>query len=243
MIVVYDGSFEGFLTLVYEFYYAHLRPTTIEKKAPSSLLLEELVQIQTDDEKATKVLAALKSKLSKKNFETILTIFMCDSRAFELDLLSYIILGFRDQKQLANINHSAIFNIHNLQKEYSSLAHRMYGFVRFEELEDGSLYARVETKFNILYPLAKHFSKRLNNQSFIIHDIPRALAFIHSEEFIGIREIVGFEEPIVSRDEEKFSRLWKHFFESVAIESRTNPKLQRQLVPLIYRTYMSEFSL
>ena len=233
MIVLYDGSFEGFLTIVYEYYYAHLRPTTIEKKAPETLILEELRTIQADDSKATKVLEALNSKFSKKNFETILTIFMCDSRAFELDLLSYIILGFKEPKQLTNINHPAIFNIHNLQKEYFSLVHRMYGFVRFVELEDGSLYARVETKFNILYSLAQHFSKRLNNQSFIIHDIKRELAFIHSKEFVGIREIIGFEEPVVSSDEEKFSKLWKHFFESVSIESRSNPKLQRQLVPLI----------
>jgi probable DNA metabolism protein len=166
---------------------------------------------------------------------------MCDSRAFELDLFTYIILGFKEQKQLANINHMSILNIQNLQKEYFSHTHKMYGFVRFVELEDGSLYARVETKFNILYHLAKHFSKRLNNQPFIIHDIKRELAFIHSEEFIGIREIIGFEEPVVSRDEEKFSKLWKHFFESVAIESRSNKKLQQQLVPLLYRTYMSEF--
>ena len=241
MIVVYDSSFEGFLTIVHEYYYAQLRPTTIEKKAPDSLILEELVQIKTDNDKAKKVLEALKNKFTKKNFETILTIFMCDSRAFELDLLSYIIIGFKEQKQLANINHPALFNIQNLQKEYSSLTHRMYGFVRFVELEDESLYARVETKFNILYPLARHFSKRLNNQSFIIHDIPRALAFVHSEQFVGIREIVGFEAPTVSREEEKFSKLWKHFFESVAIESRSNKKLQQQLVPLIYRTYMSEF--
>ena len=31
------------------------------------------------------------------------------------------------------------------------------------------------------------------------------------------------------------------FFSAVSIEERTNKKLQQNLVPLIYRTYMSEF--
>ncbi|WP_151944067.1 DUF4130 domain-containing protein, partial [Aliarcobacter butzleri] len=37
--------------------------------------------------------------------------------------------------------------------------------------------------------------------------------------------------------------LWKSFFNAVTIKERLKPKLQRQLVPLLYRTYMSEFTL
>ena len=117
----------------------------------------------------------------------------------------------------------------------------MYGFTRFEELEDGTLYAKIETKFNIVPFLGDHFAKRLGNIPFIIHDVKRSLAFIKNDDIREIRSIASFDAPTYSDDEEKFKALWKTFFKSATVESRYNPKLQKSWVPLLYRTYMSEF--
>ena len=241
MIVVYDGSFEGFLSLVYKVYYEKLILAKILRNYPDTLILEELCEIQTDEIQAKKVLVSLEKKFLKKNFETIFNIFMCDSKEFEIDLLQFIILGFKDQKQLSNINHSFIFNIQNFLKELFRHNHKMTGFVRFVELEDKTLYAKVDSKFNVVYFLGKHFLQRFNNQNYIIHDIQRKIAFIKNDDFIGVQEVSSFVEPKTSEDEQKFSKLWQTFFKSVAIESRENKNLQRQLVPLLYRTYMNEF--
>ena len=67
------------------------------------------------------------------------------------------------------------------------------------------------------------------------------LAFIKTKDDYSIQEVAFFDEPNYSTNEEKFQKLWKRFFKGVTIEERINPKLQQQLVPLIYRTYMSEF--
>lgn len=241
MILIYDKSFEGFLTLVYDVYYEKINPNTIYKKLPSELLLEEYKQIITDEEKALKVLNALKTRFPKSSFKTILNIFMCDNIDFELNLLYFIILGFKDIKQLSNINNSCVFYIQNLEKELFRVNHKMTGFLRFEELEDKTLYAKLESKFNLAYFLGKHFTKRLNNQNFIIHDINRKIAFIRSKEQNFMQNIASFEEPILSKEEEKFKKLWNSFFSAVSIESRKNEKCQKNLVPLLYRTYMTEF--
>lgn len=182
MILVYDKSFEGFLTLVYDVYYEKINVNTILKQLPSQLLLEEYKQIITNEEKALKVLNALKTRFPKNSFQTILNIFMCDTIEFELNLLYFIILGFKDIKELSNINNSFVFYIQNLEKELFRVNHKMTGFLRFEELEDKTLYAKLENKFNLVYFLGKHFSKRLNNQNFIIHDINRKIAFIRKEK-------------------------------------------------------------
>lgn len=237
MTLIYDGTFECYLTLVYEVYYKKITPTAILKQFPHALILDEVLEITYDEKQALKVLEALQKKFTKHNFETILNTFMCDSTHFELELLHYIIVGFKNQNELQNINNSFVFTIDNLQKELF----KMSGFLRFIELENGYLYAKLESKFNLLYLLGKFFAKRFNNQNYIIHDIQRKLAFIHTQEFIGVKIVANFETPIISKNEEKFSHLWQTFFDSVAIQSRINPKLQRQLVPLIYRTYMNEF--
>ena len=56
MIVVYDGSFEGFLTLIYEVYYQKITPTKILKTLPNELILDEIYTIQTDELQSAKVL-------------------------------------------------------------------------------------------------------------------------------------------------------------------------------------------
>ena len=241
MILVYDASFEGFLSLVYEVYYKKLKPIKIYKTLPNEIIFEEIVQIQTSEENSTKVLKAIKTKFPKPIVEKILNIFMCDSRQFEMPLLEFIIIGFKDTKQLFNINNSSVFYLSNLEKELFKNVHKMYAFVRFEELDDDTLYAKLECKFNVVYFLAKHFLKRFDNQNFIIHDIDRKIAFIKTKDDYSIQEVAFFDEPNYSINEEKFQKLWKRFFKGVTIEERINPKLQQQLVPLIYRTYMSEF--
>ena len=151
------------------------------------------------------------------------------------------LLGFKDQKELQNINHPTIFFIQNLQKQYFRNYHKMSGFLRFRELEDGSLYAQLQSQFNLIYYLGKHFLKRFSNQTYFIHDLDRSLVFMKNDTLSGVFEVKEFELPNLSENEEKFQKLWKHFYESVTIESRVNKKLQQQLVPFIYRTYMNEF--
>ena len=241
MILVYDGTFEGFLSLVYEVYYKKLKPIKIYKTLPNEMIFEEILELNTSKDNAIKVLNAIKTKFPKELIQRILNIFMCDSKEFELYLLEYIIIGFKEVKQLYNINNSCVFYLNSLEKELFRNVHKLTGFVRFEELEDGTLYAKVESKFNVVYFLGKHFLKRFNNQNFIIHDLNRKLAFVKIQNDFSVQEVAFFDEPTYSSNEQKFQKLWKSFFHGVTIKERINPKLQRQLVPLLYRIYMSEF--
>ena len=241
MILLYDGTFEGFLSLVYEVYYKKLKPTKIYKTLPNEILFEEILEINSSKESGIKVLNAIKTKFPKEILEKILNIFMCDSKEFEMALLEYIVIGFKDSKQLYNINNSCVFYLNNLEKELFRVTHKLTGFIRFEELEDKTLYAKIESKFNVVYFLGRHFLKRFNNQNFIIHDINRKLAFVKIQNDYSIKEVAFFGEPNYSSNEEKFQKLWKSFFSGVTINERTNLKLQTQMVPLLYRTYMSEF--
>lgn len=241
MVLLYDGSFETFLTVVHEVYYKKIKPTLILKKSPDTLIYDTIYEVRYDEAKSLAVFEALQKKFTKENFERILHIFMCDEVDFESDLLHYIMIGFKSQKELGNITILSVFRLHALQKELFHIYHKMSGFLRFSELEKGVLYAKVETKYSVLYFLGKHFSKRLNNQNYIIHDVKRALAFIHTDEFKGMQKVAEFQTPCHSKEEQKFSNLWRTFFQSTAIKNRENKKLQKQTLPLLYRAYMTEF--
>lgn len=241
MILLYDGTFEGFLSLVYEVYYEKLHVNTIVKKLPETLLFERFHEVFSDEAKARKVLDAIIKHFTKEQQRTLFNIFLCDTSEHEMALLEYIRIGFKNRNVLQNINNPNLFYIQTLEKELLSLVHKMYGFTRFEELDNGTLYAKIETKFNIVPFLGDHFCKRLGNIPFIIHDVKRSLAFVKNDEMREIRSIAAFDAPTVSSEEEKFKALWKSFFKAAAVQERLNPKLQKSWVPLLYRTYMYEF--
>ena len=234
---LYDGSFEGFLSVVYHSYYQKKPALKIIKDKKQVGLLDEIIEIITDLTHAQKVHLALQKKFDTKNYNKIFHTFLCDSRDFEKALYDFIVIGFKNQKKLHDINHPSIYYLEKLEHEYFRHVHKMYGFVRFEELEDGVLYAKIEGKFNILPFLGKHFVKRLDGCDFIIHDTKRELAYVKG----AIHKIADFEIPTLSKDEAKFQKLWKLFFEKVTIKERKNLKLQQSWVPLLYRKYMTEF--
>ena len=95
MLLLYDGSFETFLTLVHEVYYKKINPDGILKKRPDMLVFDTLYEVCYDEAKSLAVYEALQKKFAREHFERILHIFMCDGADFESDLLHYIMLGFK----------------------------------------------------------------------------------------------------------------------------------------------------
>ncbi len=242
MILKYDGSFEGFLSLVYDVYYDKLSPSDIVRGG-DNFLFSEYIEIKSSEQKSEKVFKALKKSFPTKYLNKILNTFMCDTVKFELELLNYIVVGFSDVKNLDNISNRSILFVDELEKKFYRYIHKMYGFLRFEELGDKTLYAKFEAKYNILWFLGNHFQKRLGSEKFIIHDIGRGIVFLNNSMVKGVYQLESFDLPSFSSEERDFKKLWKTFFNNVTITERINIKLQKQLVPLIYREYMTEFQI
>ncbi|WP_419671409.1 hypothetical protein [Aliarcobacter butzleri] len=98
MILVYDGTFEGFLSLVYEVYYKKLKPIKIYKTLPNEMIFEEILELKTSKDNAIKVLTAIKTKFPKELIQRILNIFMCDSKEFEALFIGVYYYWFQRSK-------------------------------------------------------------------------------------------------------------------------------------------------
>ena len=83
MILIYDGTFEGFLSLVYCVYYEKLKPKNIYKTLPNEMIFEEIKEIITSEENSKKVLDSMKKIFPKQLIEKILNTFMCDTKEFD----------------------------------------------------------------------------------------------------------------------------------------------------------------
>ncbi|MCI8372825.1 MAG: DNA metabolism protein [Lachnospiraceae bacterium] len=118
-------------------------------------------------------------------------------------------------------------------------AHHYLGFVRFEQLESGILYAKINAKNYVLELLADHFADRLPAENWVIHDESRKKAVIHPSlgEWLVTDEtsVKGLIRSRRTESDEEYRNMWRRFCESISIEARKNTILQRQNFPLRFR--------
>jgi probable DNA metabolism protein len=101
-------------------------------------------------------------------------------------------------------------------------------------------YAPVEPDHNILCLVAPHFASRLADQNWIIHDLKRGMAVVYNQTEWVITPVDSAELIQYSQEEEVYQALWQRFFEQIAIQHRTNPELQRRLMPARYWRHLVE---
>ena len=106
--------------------------------------------------------------------------------------------------------------------------------------KSANLYARIEPDHDVIELVARHFCDRYRNDPFIIHDVKRSKALV---AFQGQWYISHFEDrdiPDVSAGEKEYRRLWKNYFDNIAIKERTNPRCQKNFMPVRYWKNLTE---
>lgn len=241
MIYLYDGTFQGFLTCVYEHYYGEKAQGIYKASSYQISLMEDHKNIKTNDKKADKVMKALQEKLSWESLHNINYAFLSNDEKKDTYLLSYIVYGFKVGGQLdLQHTHEAVYEVHRLSHSVGFERHRFLGLLRFQEV-GGVLYANFSPDHDIVSLLAPHFSDRLKMERFIIHDVKRSQAIIYDGNSWWLTDFTLNKELDIGEDEKFYAALWKGYFDQVAIKERKNLRLQQQFVPKKYRNHLTEF--
>lgn len=245
---IYDGSFQGFLTAVYEIFKGKDFNINIVSNSDFSNILFESRFIDTNFEKAEKVIAKIKNSFSNKSLYNITGAFLSNLNGKENLIFSYIILGLKYGKSVENkLDEEVVIKVIKTSERTYKEAHRIKGLLRFKELADNSFYAPISPDNNILPVIYRHFEKRFPSQNFIIHDIKRKTCIIydgcHSEFYDNVipeKSVIENHSSVLSSDEILFQNLWKNYFSAIAIKERKNLKLQMKFVPKKYWNYITE---
>ena len=107
---------------------------------------------------------------------------------------------------------------------------------------DKVLFSTIEPNNNILPLIAPHFADRYANEAFIIYDKKRSIALVYRPYQYVIVPIEEWQLPEVDKNEMEYRGLWKRFYDTIAIESRYNPKCRMNLMPKRYWKHMTEFN-
>ena len=258
---LYDGSFEGFLTCVYLHYYEDRAAGIYPAEQYQNTILYRSRQVVTDPDKAATVYQAIEEKISVYALQRIYYVFLSEQPDKDNIAFQYLCLGFRmGGKLFAMHSDPVVYAAQQIERKVTGEAHRLKGLLRFSAISvgggtekdaDGSasralineheiLYAKIEPDHNVLELLGEHFADRFKNEPFLIHDAKRGKALYAENGNWHIAPLDVKALPGFSPEEKEYRRLWKNYFETIAIEERKNPNCQKRFMPVRYWKNLAE---
>ncbi|WP_238900444.1 TIGR03915 family putative DNA repair protein [Clostridium sp. YIM B02500] len=243
-IYLYDDTFEGLLTSIYDAFYSNgSPPTSIYGKSQTNtpLLLGNIVEISTDINKFKKVKNAIINKINFLSLKKIYFAFLSNYEDKGIIIFNYLKIAFKlgpDVHDFLNID--VIRLVDNITKNVLNECHRFEGFIRFNQIEEKLLYSSIEPDNDILELIGDHFKNRFPREYFIIHDISRQKALIYNTNFYEIidMDMETYEKLKFHNDE--YTDLWKTYFKATTIQERKNLKLQCRMMPKRYWKHILE---
>jgi len=247
--LIYDGTFEGLLTAVFEIYERKLQHIKLFRgEWRNAALFEELVKVITDDHKYERVLKGLRNKLSPAGVQLLYVASLSEIKTSDETIVGYIRHAFDSDRNIEeDFGNRYVLRVSEIVQMVRRERHRMEAFVRFQKLGDGVFYAVVEPDFNVLPLLIKHFKDRYADQKWIIYDQRRKYGIyynLHEVEYVEIdfsrKNNNGGASVVFNEDEGLYQHLWQNYFNSVNIASRKNTKLHLRHIPKRYWKHLTE---
>ncbi|MBO4854644.1 MAG: TIGR03915 family putative DNA repair protein [Oscillospiraceae bacterium] len=239
IVFQYDGSFDGFLCCIYESY--------LNKEFPIAFYGDEecfslyaVRLVITEHEHARRVLRSI-VKRSARAAELLQKVFLTCMEDKELHLYAFVRKLYAEgsrflKNQSDPIYHPLVKAIRHMNGELEKLR----GFVRFSDY-NGVLGGEIEPKNRVLPLLRGHFCSRYANESFFIYDRTHRELLLYAKGRSRILPVDALHLTLPGEEEMQYRRLWKCFYETIAIRDRTNPRCQNTHMPKRYRNTMTEF--
>ena len=249
-VVVYDGSFESFLTGVFEIYEYKFQDVAIvsEKDYQKSAFGSEHF-VQANRVKADRVWAGLRQRVSGKALSQIYKTFLSENHQVENIILQYLQYAFQSKTSIEyDYSHPAVLTVTKTAVKVAKEKHRMEAFVRFQLTKDKLFYATIQPDHNVLPLISGHFEKRYADQKWMIYDISRRYGIYYDLETTEMVEMNFTEEAAqgkniefaIDEQETLYQQLWQQYFSSVNIAARRNIKLHIQHMPRRYWKFLTE---
>lgn len=247
----YDGTFEGILTAVFDaFSHKQLPEQIIRTGDALPMFCRSCHQVTTDGEKASRVWNGLERRISPEALSALGTSFLCEQREFDIVIFHYVC------KMFSSVRHPEtdfadpdILQVTNMCRKVRYERMRILQFIRFQKAADGTYFAMMEPLYNVLPIAINHFTDRFNTERFIIYDRCRDYGYYydgHQSRIITMPSTLNhiatghLPDHLMDENERLFQRLWRTYFDAVAIPERTNPRKQRQDMPVRFWKYLTE---
>jgi probable DNA metabolism protein len=251
MILTYDGSFEGFLCVIFECYAQKIRPLQIcSTENFQEILFAEKRYIATNPDNTARVWKGWQQKISRELNQLPFLAFLSGEAGIEMSLYQFARLSFASSIPLeGNFSDPDILTIRKASRRVTQEALRMLQFVRFQKTKDDIYFAGIRPDYDVLPMTLKHFKDRFADQHWLVYDMKRDYGFYYNLETVS--EVTLAEKVfntqngkvplnILEEEESKYQNMWNDYCQNITIKERLNPKLQRQHMPKRYWKFLPE---
>lgn len=237
---LYDGTFAGFLSCVFDSYAHHEEPAAFRAfEEPQASLWPERV-VETDEIHARRVLRSF-GKLGGEGARLAVRGFLTCLPEKELYLWRFLKLGYGAGRSVGRmLTDSRVDVLRKAVWHLEHEAHMYKGFVRFSD-QGGVLTAQIEPKNWVLPLFADHFTTRFGGERFLIFDRTHGEALVHQPGQWDIVPMDALELALPGQEERQYRALWRRFYDTIAIEGRENPRCRMTQMPKRYWAMMTEF--
>lgn len=236
----YDGTFDGFLTCVYESYVHKERPAAFTGPGRDQLSLFPERRVSTDPAHAKRVLVSLPRRMGEGAAWVTRGFLTCLPEK-ELRLYEFIDLGYQmGPSVVRNLTDDRVAVLGKALTHLKGETHLLRGFIRFSD-QGGVLVSEIEPKNRVLPLLRNHFCTRYAGERFVIYDRTHREALFHQPGRWALAPLDEFRAAAPDGAELDFRALWRRFYDTIAIEDRYNPKCRMTHMPKRYWRMMTEF--
>lgn len=250
-VFLHDGSFEGFLSAVFEAVLLRIPVQGIEaskRHAPS--LLEESRTVSTDLEHASRVWKGVQEKGGGDIAAMVHGAFLSQLPGIDTTIWHFLrkLFADADASRGRNVLDEHVHAVYAAAQKTAHEAHLFQGFVRFCQAPDGSMFSVIAPDHDILQLLAPHFLSRFPGVSWMIADSGRSLCLQSDGAAARILECDPARLPtcavdvakLAAPEDERFRRLWLAYYDAVNIAARRNTRQMTRLLPRKYWRYLPE---
>ncbi|MBO4323648.1 MAG: TIGR03915 family putative DNA repair protein [Clostridia bacterium] len=232
---IYDGTKIGLFTCVFDCFYERHNPDVISSSPLQVGLQDEIYEIKSDQNKAERVNNCL-LKCKTKNLSYDLSLAFRSGEAIKSTIIFKYLKKVIDNKNIdvsKNYADADVLNFNDLIQRILFEAHRMKGFLRFSQTQDGYYYSHYEPDNDVTELLMPHFKDRFHFP-FIIHDLKRNILGLCDGKKYKVLNWNKKVEIYLSENEKDLEKLWKTYYKSVNIKERANEKVMLRFMPKRY---------
>lgn len=259
IIYVCEDSLTGIFSGIYEVWKRKMTAEEAGLEVGDSFerrLFCEYIFCKAEERKALAVIRMIQKNLGVDVYEKIsYALLSADRRKAEMVFRAMLEAKklSRKDRLMEHWGNEAVRAVFGMYRQVANEAHHYKGFVRFRELKNKTLFAKIEPKHAVLPCIAEHFADRFPQENWIIYDKTHEVFLIHEkgkryyflQQYMCMKGDSGSAQNIAggfSEEEMDYETLWKGFVQSISVAERENRALQNQNLPLRFRTNLVEFS-
>jgi probable DNA metabolism protein len=251
MILVYDGSFEGYLSVVFECYNRKLEPTNItsEKNLQETMFIDK-EYIPTDTAHSDRVWKGLQQKIKSDLNQLPYSAFLSNDEGIEMALFQFIRMAFASPVPIeGNFSDPDVLTVRKAARKVMKEAMRMLQFIRFQRTLDDIYFAAISPDYDVMPMTLKHLKARFADQLWLVYDLKRDYGFFYNRQ--TIEEVTLNEKSfntkngavplnLLQEDESFYQTAWQGYCKNITIRERLNLKLHKQHMPKRYWKFLPE---